>query len=261
MVDFEDIHPPGSAVVERPFQETGAEQQVERPRDFHEIVADVGSELLTAEDDARMPREEEEQVEVACVPQTSRFNELHGQGVGGLNLLDPGAPFRDAHERRLQGYRAETKHTAGLGLAQGFRLAGIDHALAPGRVPVSLSGLQILVIEDAPDVLDVLTMLLRVEGADVAGARSGHEALKLFRSRHFDVVMSDLGLPDISGDVLIRTLIAAARRPVKVVVITGESQPVLARALEAGAGAIFAKPCQWRTVVTYLDGLGLVPAA
>jgi CheY-like chemotaxis protein len=124
-----------------------------------------------------------------------------------------------------------------------------------------LRGLQILVIEDAPDVLDVLTMLLRIEGADVVGARRGHEALKLFRSRHFDVVMSDLGLPDISGDVLIRTLIAAARRPIKVVVITGESQPVLTRALEAGAGVIFAKPCHWGSVVTYLDGLRVAPAA
>src|SRR2546421_8173250 len=65
MVDFEDIHSPGSAVVERSFQETGAEEQVERPRDLHEIVADVGRELLTAEDDARMSREEEQQVEVA----------------------------------------------------------------------------------------------------------------------------------------------------------------------------------------------------
>ena len=130
-----------------------------------------------------------------------------------------------------------------------------------GRVPVGLSGLQILVVEDAPDVLDVLTTLLRIEGADVAGAGSGYEALEIFRSRHFDVVVSDLGLPDISGDVLIRTIIAAARRPIQVVVITGESQPVLTRALEAGAGVIFAKPCQWAHVVTYLDGLGLAPAA
>ena len=33
---------------------------------------------------------------------------------------------------------------------------------------MGLRGLQILVIEDAPDVLGVLTMLLRIEGADVA---------------------------------------------------------------------------------------------
>jgi two-component system CheB/CheR fusion protein len=126
---------------------------------------------------------------------------------------------------------------------------------------MGLRGLQILVIEDAPDVLGLFTMLLRIEGADVAAAGSGHEGLTLFRSRQFDVVVSDLGLPDMPGDVLIRALIAAARRPVKVVAITGESQPVLTRALEAGAGVIFAKPCQWGSVVAYLDELSLAPAA
>jgi two-component system, chemotaxis family, CheB/CheR fusion protein len=142
-------------------------------------------------------------------------------------------------------------------------LAGIDRAAPTPSAPVSmgLRGLQILVIEDAPDVLGVLTMLLRLEGADVAGASSGHAALTVFRSRHFDVVVSDLGLPDMSGDVLIRELIAAARRAVKVIVITGESQPALTRALEAGAEVIFAKPCQWSSVVTYLDRLSLAPAA
>ncbi len=41
----------------------------------------------------------------------------------------------------------------------------------------------------SPDVLDVLTMLLRIEGVDVAGTGSGNEALTVFRSRHFDVVL------------------------------------------------------------------------
>jgi hypothetical protein len=92
MIDFEDVHAPGGA-LEPPLQETGAEQQVERPRDLREIVADVGGELLTAEDDARMPREEEEEVEVARVPQTGRFNEVRGQGVGRLNILNARVPY------------------------------------------------------------------------------------------------------------------------------------------------------------------------
>jgi len=124
-----------------------------------------------------------------------------------------------------------------------------------------LKGLRILVIEDAADVLGVLVMLLRSEGAEVEGAGSGREALTLFRRRHFDVVVSDLGLPDIAGDALIRTIIAAARRPIKVVVITGEGQPASTRALAAGAEIVFAKPCHWGSVVSYLDGLRLAPAA
>lgn len=126
---------------------------------------------------------------------------------------------------------------------------------------MGLNGLQILVIEDAPDVRAVIIMLLRIEGADVAGAGSGREALTMFRSRHFDVVVSDLGLFDIPGDVLIRTLISAARRPVKIVVVTGESQPARSRALRAGAEVVFAKPCDWASIITYLERLGLVRAA
>jgi CheY-like chemotaxis protein len=126
---------------------------------------------------------------------------------------------------------------------------------------MGLRGLQILVIEDTPDVRDVVTILLRMEGADVVAAGNGHEALTVFRSRHFDVVVSDLGLPDISGDVLIRAIIAAARLPIKVVVISGESQPAFTRAVAAGAAAIFTKPCQWDSVVTYLERLGLTSAA
>jgi CheY-like chemotaxis protein len=124
-----------------------------------------------------------------------------------------------------------------------------------------LKGRHILVVEDAPDVLGVLTLLLRAEGATVSAAANGHEALMVFRHLHFDVVLTDLGLPDIPGDVLIRAMIAAARRPAKVVVITGESEPALTRALKAGAEVIFTKPCQWGSVLTYLDPVSLAPAA
>src|SRR5687767_4919661 len=65
------------------------------------------------------------------------------------------------------------------------------------RVPMALTGMRILVVEDAHEVLDVFTLLLRIEGAEAAGAASGRVALSLFESRHFDVVISDLGLPDI----------------------------------------------------------------
>jgi CheY-like chemotaxis protein len=126
---------------------------------------------------------------------------------------------------------------------------------------VELKGLHILVVEDAPDVLDMLTTLFRLEGADVVGAPNGRDALAVYRGDRFDVVVIDLGLPDIPGEVLIRTMITEARRPLTVVVITGEGEPALTRALEAGANAIFIKPCEWGDVLGYLHGLGLVAAA
>jgi DNA-binding response OmpR family regulator len=101
--------------------------------------------------------------------------------------------------------------------------------------------------------------LLRLEGAEVVGVADGYDALRIFRGRHFDVVISDLGLSDIPGDVLIRTIIARLDVPLRWL-SSQVKAPSLTRALEAGAGAIFAKPCEWRNVVAYLDGLGVASA-
>ena len=80
---------------------------------------------------------------------------------------------------------------------------------------MGLRGVSILVVEDAPDVLDVFTTLLRLEGADAVGAANGIDALAVSRRQRFDVAVVDLGLPDIPGDALIRAITAAARPPIK----------------------------------------------
>lgn len=118
-----------------------------------------------------------------------------------------------------------------------------------------------LVVEDSPGVLDVLTTLLRQEGADTVGVANGRDALSAVRAHDFDVIMSDLGLPDIPGDVLIRAILDSAPRPPHVIVITGDSGPALIRAKEAGASVIFTKPPDWAQVVTYLHDLELTAVA
>jgi len=127
---------------------------------------------------------------------------------------------------------------------------------APG-----LHGIRVLVVEDSPGVLDVLTTLLRQEGAAAVGVANGRDALSAVRAHDFDVIMSDLGLPDIPGEVLIRAILDGAPRPPHVIVITGDSGPALIRAKEAGASVIFTKPLDWAQVVTYLNDLELAAVA
>jgi len=126
---------------------------------------------------------------------------------------------------------------------------------------MGLRGVSILVVEDAPDVRNVFTTLLRLEGAEAVGAANGVDALAAARQRRFDVAIIDLGLPDIPGEVLIRSIVAAARHPLTVVVITGEHGSSVARARDAGASAVFVKPCDWQQILTHLNGLNLVAAA
>ena len=115
-----------------------------------------------------------------------------------------------------------------------------------------------LVIEDVADIRNVFVLLLRSEGADVVATASGLEGAALARNHHFDVVLSDLGLPDVAGDALIRQLRAAGGAGTRVVVITGYGEPYLTRAREAGADAVFTKPVDWTTV---LDCVGRPPVA
>jgi CheY-like chemotaxis protein len=118
---------------------------------------------------------------------------------------------------------------------------------------MGIRGARVLVIEDSPDVRELFVTLLGMDGAEAVGVANGTDALNTFRNEPFDVVMTDLGLPDMPADMLIRALLAEARGAVQIIVITGESEPAVTRALQAGARVIFTKPCRWADVVGYLD--------
>lgn len=126
---------------------------------------------------------------------------------------------------------------------------------------MGIRGCRVLVVEDSPDVRELFVTLLRLDGAEAVGAANGRDALAAFRSQPFNVVMTDLGLPDMPGDALIRAMVAEARGGIEVVVITGEGEPAVTRALQAGASVIFTKPCRWTDVHRYLSGLDARAAA
>jgi CheY-like chemotaxis protein len=119
---------------------------------------------------------------------------------------------------------------------------------------MGLRGTRVLVVEDAPDIREVLTILLAAEGAEVVASGRGAEAIALATDQKFDVVLTDLGLPDVPGEVLIRQLRAMpSTRGVPVAVITGYGEPYLTRARLAGANAVFTKPVEWLHVLDYLQ--------
>src|SRR2546422_8416576 len=86
----------------------------------------------------------------------------------------------------------------------------------PGR----LAHLRVLVIEDVPDIREVFVMLLRSEGAGVTAVGTGREAAEVVARHEFDVVLTDLGLPDIPGDVLGRQMANNTHRRPRLAVVT-----------------------------------------
>ena len=101
--------------------------------------------------------------------------------------------------------------------------------------------LRILIIEDHSDTLQALSNLLTHFGHEISVADDVESARKIIRSKEFDVVLADIGLPDGSGYDLIAEV--KRKRPVTAVALTGFGAPDdIARGKEAGFDFHLTKP-------------------
>lgn len=71
----------------------------------------------------------------------------------------------------------------------------------PGAPPKVLRK-RILVAEDEPGVREALVLLLSLDGHNVTEATNGKEALEIFQTDRFDVVITDYAMPTMKGDEL-----------------------------------------------------------
>jgi PAS domain S-box-containing protein len=102
-----------------------------------------------------------------------------------------------------------------------------------------LEPLRVLAVEDEPEVLDLVRAMLTHAGHSVIGAASGREALSLFSGDGIDVVITDLGMPGMTGFALAEQL--KAQRPIPIVLMTGWAED-LDEATTAGVDVVLAKP-------------------
>lgn len=79
---------------------------------------------------------------------------------------------------------------------------------------------KMLLIEDDKEMCEELTELLRNEGYDVDVANEGLKGMKLLECSHYDLLLLDLKLPDVSGlEILER--IKREKQDLKIIVISG----------------------------------------
>ena len=109
---------------------------------------------------------------------------------------------------------------------------------------VDLSGRKILVVEDDPDSRTMLAVVLEGNGALVTTADCGNDACDLIRENSFDVIVSDIGLPDISGLELIRTVRAAGCDIPSIALTAYTSSADRKSALDAGFDMFVSKPVE-----------------
>lgn len=141
--------------------------------------------------------------------------------------------------------------SAGWGLGSTFVIR-LPLAAAPDVAPsqsvaeATRSARRVLVVEDNVDASEMLRMLLALSGHSVRVVATGEAALAALREEASDVVLCDLGLPDISGYEVARAIRAdAGLESIRLVALSGYGQPEdRARSSEAGFDLHLVKPAE-----------------
>ncbi|MPW22494.1 response regulator [Paraburkholderia sp. CNPSo 3157] len=150
-------------------------------------------------------------------------------------------------------------HSQGLGCGSEFTLT--LRRAAPASAPVIRDGedastaapaMSILVVDDNRDTADAIALYFELSGHETRVAYRAAEALDIVANWTPDVVLSDIGLPDMDGYELVRTLRKLEHlRATTFVAITGYADDSTA-AVEAGFDAHMPKPADARRLEQFL---------
>jgi CheY-like chemotaxis protein len=115
-----------------------------------------------------------------------------------------------------------------------------------------------LVVDDAPDVTEMIATFLQHAGYDAVMAFSAAEALEAARVEQFRVVISDIGMPGMSGyDLAIALRALPDYKDVPLIAVTGFSMyDDRGRALQSGFNAHMTKPINPMSLLDLIKSLG-----
>jgi len=114
---------------------------------------------------------------------------------------------------------------------------------------------RVLVVDDEPNIVDVISMALRYEGFEVASAATGAEALSAVRSVRPHVMLLDVMLPDMEGFEIARRL-GAERARVPIIFLTArDATEDRVRGLTVGGDDYVTKPFSLEELVARVRAL------
>lgn len=113
---------------------------------------------------------------------------------------------------------------------------------------------RVLVVEDEKSIRDAVTAYLEKEGYWVTAVADGQAAIDAFEKRGFDLVVLDLMLPKVSGEVVCRAIRDSSDVPIIMLTAKGEEEDRIA-GLEIGADDYLVKPFSPRELVARVRAL------
>lgn len=122
--------------------------------------------------------------------------------------------------------------------------------------PVQATGKKLLLVDDDARNLYALTKVLKSKGYSIEVAPDSNKALELLAQTTFDVLLTDIMMPQIDGYELIRRVRALGYEKLPIIAITAKAmQGDESLCIEAGANAYLAKPVDVKTLINLLNEL------
>jgi DNA-binding response OmpR family regulator len=114
----------------------------------------------------------------------------------------------------------------------------------------------VLIADDDPDILELVSLSLERDGYEVVRARSGEEALRIASERHVHLAVLDLMMPGIDGYEVTRRLRANNHIELPILILSAFAEDrQAALALAAGADAYMRKPFSPRELLAKAGSL------
>jgi two-component system, response regulator YesN len=116
--------------------------------------------------------------------------------------------------------------------------------------------MEILFIDDEIDTLESIKSVLKPSDFNCTFISNSQEALSLINKSHFDVIVTDLKMPDLNGIELIKK-IRETNQDIKIIIMTGYFETsYLLILINYQIHSLFRKPLNIREVITVLTGIG-----
>jgi two-component system CheB/CheR fusion protein len=179
------------------------------------------------------------------------------EGLGiGLSLV---RQLVEAHEGSV------SVHSRGLGFGCTFSiwlpLCQHQNHLPPADAEQEdderLHGVKVLLVDDSAEVLEVLNLLLEMEGAEVSAFNDPQTALEKARDAQYDLIISDIGMPKMNGHELMQKLRTIGHlRQIPAIALTGYGAGSdQKKAAESGFSTHVSKPVAHDSLIDLIEKL------
>jgi PAS domain S-box-containing protein len=178
---------------------------------------------------------------------------------GGLGIgLTLAKSLVEMHGGKIEG------HSPGVGKGSVFEVrlpvvaevTPLEPEAVEKRQATKVHSLRLLVVDDNPDTVESLAMLLRLNGHEVMTADTGPAALEAALAHDRDVILLDIGLPSINGYDVARRIRAKADKPVLIAMTGYGQQEDREKSREAGFDYHLTKPVDPNRLQDLLGKIG-----